>query len=383
LNDWLAARNILAVRLDNIGDVVMLGPALRAVKETSPDARLTLLASPGGAAAAPLLPWIDDVITWRSVWQDLGRLPFDPPREHEFIDLLAARGFDAALIFTSFSQTPHVPGYVCLLAGIPLRAGESKEFGGATLSTELKGAPDALHQVERNLRLVERLGFVARDRRLIVALPEEARAAVPRLLTRAGLDPAAPFVLLHPGASAAARRYPAERYGAVARLLTERGWPALVTGVERERDLVDTVVAAAPLARPLVGGTTLAEYAALVEAARLVVCNDTLPMHLADTLGTPEVVLFAGTDDEEQWRPRDTPAHLLRRPTPCHPCYLFACPIGQPCLDITPEEVVAAAEDMLRSRQVVTAADRPGPDARDRWKRPETSTAVRGWRAES
>lgn len=70
MNEWLAARNILAVRLDNIGDVIMLGPALRAVKETSPQARLTLLASPAGATAALLLPWIDDVIVWRASWQE-------------------------------------------------------------------------------------------------------------------------------------------------------------------------------------------------------------------------------------------------------------------------------------------------------------------------
>ncbi|MBV9706096.1 MAG: glycosyltransferase family 9 protein, partial [Chloroflexi bacterium] len=76
MKEWLAARNILAMRLDNIGDVIMLGPALRAVKETSPQARITLLASPAGTTAASLLPWIDNVITWRAIWQDVGgRMP--------------------------------------------------------------------------------------------------------------------------------------------------------------------------------------------------------------------------------------------------------------------------------------------------------------------
>ena len=147
MNEWLAAKNILAVRLDNIGDVVMLGPALRAVKETSPEARLTLLASLAGSTAVPLLPWVDDVITWRPIWQDVGGcMPFHPARERELINMLAERQFDAALIFTSFSQTPHTPGYACYLAGIPLRAGESKEFGGSTLTTELKGSPCISHK---------------------------------------------------------------------------------------------------------------------------------------------------------------------------------------------------------------------------------------------
>ncbi len=348
MNSWLAARNILAVRLDNIGDVIMLGPALRAIKETAPEARLTLLATPGGATAASLLPWIDDVIVWRPIWQDVGgRMPLNPARELELIDMLAQRQFDAALIFTSFSQTPHTPGYVCYLAGIPLRAGESNEFGGGTLSTQLQGAPTEMHQVERNLRLVEHLGFVARNRTLRVMLSQEAKAAIPSLLRTTGIDPDTPYILLHPGASAKARRYPAERFGAAAEMLTRHGWQVLVTGVEREEEVLTKVQQAAPLAHILMGKTTLAEYAALVERAALVICNDTLPMHLADALRTPEIVLFSGTDYEEQWRPRSTAARLLRRPTPCHPCYLFECPIGLPCLDIPPEEVVETSETLL------------------------------------
>jgi len=348
VNGWLAAKNILAVRMDNIGDVIMLGPALRAVKETSPTARLTLLASPAGTTAAPLLPWLDDVITWRAIWQDVGgRMPFAVARERELIAQLAARQFDAALIFTSFSQTPHSPGYACYLAGIPLRAGESKEFGGGTLSSEVQGAPTEMHQVERNLRLVEYLGFVARDRRLVVAIAEPSRSVATSLLWELGLDPAAPFVLMHPGASAQARRYPVERFGAVAEELSCRGWPVLVTGVEREAQVLVDMARSAPSARYLLAKTTLEEYAALIERAALVICNNTLPMHLADALHTPEVVLFSGTDLEEQWRPRTTPARLLRRGTPCHPCYLFACPLGLPCLDIAVEEVVAAAVELL------------------------------------
>ena len=344
MNEWLAAKNILVIRLDNIGDVLMLGPALRAVKETSPYARITLLASPAGATAMTLLPWIDDVMVWRPIWQDVGgRMAFDPARERELIALLAERHFDAALIFTSFSQSPHAPAYVCYLAGIPLRAGESNEFGGSTLSTQLQGVPTEMHQVERNLRLVEYLGFVARDRMLNVFLPHNE--TITFLLRRVGIQPEESYIVLHPGASAKARRYP--RFGIVANLLTQRGWQVLVTGVEREATLLQDVQHYAPDVHMLMEKTSLTEYAALIERAALVICNDTLPMHLADAVRTPEVVLFSGTDYEEQWRPRSTRARLLRRPTPCHPCYLFECPIGLPCLDIAPEEVVAEAEAML------------------------------------
>lgn len=365
MNDWLRARNILAIRPDNIGDVIMLGPALRAIKETSPGARITLLASTGGASAAPLLPWLDDVIPWRTLWQDLGHLAFDPARERQLIDTLATRRFDAALCFTSFSQSPQPPGYVCYLAGIPLRAGESKEFGGRVLTTELRGATaDEEHQVERNLRLVEALGFVARDRRLAVAVAAEARTAALGLLRGVGLDPEQPFILLHPGASAEARRYPPARSGELARALLERGWPVLVTGVEREAAIVEAVRVGAPGACALIGGTTLGEYAALVERAALTICGNTLPLHLADAVGTPVLALYSGTDRESQWRPRATVSRLLRRPTPCYPCYRFDCPIGQPCLDLPAAEVADAAEELLRGVRLGDVAMRAGGEGR-------------------
>src|SRR5215211_6752781 len=224
-NPWLAARNLLAVRLDNAGDVVMVGPALRAIKTASPGCQITLLASPAGAKAAPLLPWIDSVLVWRSIWQDLGHLPFDPARENELIQLIAERSFDGAVIFSSFSQTPHVAAYACYLAGIPLRAGESKEFGGGTLSAELRGTLDETHQVDRNLRLVQALGFTEVDPALEIAIPDASREEVARRLCDIGISPDQPLALLHPGASAEARRYPAARFRQVVHQLLERGWP--------------------------------------------------------------------------------------------------------------------------------------------------------------
>jgi ADP-heptose:LPS heptosyltransferase len=345
-NAWLAARNLLAVRLDNAGDVVMLGPALRAIKTASPACQITLLASPAGAKAAPLLPWIDTVLVWRSIWQDLGQLPFDPARENELIQLIAERSFDAALIFTSFSQTPHVAGYVCYLAGIPLRAGESKEFGGGTLSTELRGTPDETHQVDRNLHLVRALGFTHVNPALEIAIPDASREEVARRLWDVGISPDQPLVLLHPGASAEARRYPAARFRQVAHQLLERGWPVFVTGSERERDQLE-IVAGDSHAIPVFIDLSIQEFAALVARASTVVCGNTLPLHLADATRTPVVALYSGTDLVSQWCPRFAPSRVLQRATDCAPCYRFTCPIGLPCLDVDPEEILAVVEVLV------------------------------------
>lgn len=337
------------MRLDNIGDVVMTGPALRAIKETLPEAHLTLLVSQGAQEAANLLPWPDQVIAWRSLWQDMGELPFDPAREFGLIQILQAQRFDAAIIFTSFSQTPYAAGYACYLAGIPLRLGEPKDFGGAVLS-DMPPAPTVLeaHQVERNLRLVESVGLSTNDRSLALQIPDGARTHVCELLAQQGLPAGAPYVLLCPWTSCQARNYP--RFGALGqRLRRATGLPAVLTGsprdMERAAALLDEI---GPGAIDLVGQTTVAELAALVAGARLVLTNNTAAMHLADATRTPQVVLFAGTELEAQWAPRDGALRLLRRPTLCHPCFRFECIHDQACLDIDPDQVVARALEMLQ-----------------------------------
>ena len=345
---WAEARRLLVMRLDNIGDVVMTGPVLRALKENLPRVSITLMASPGGKEAAPLLPWVDEVFAWRVLWQDLGRLSFDPAREWELIEAL--RGcYDAAIILTSFKQTPHPAGYACYLAGIPLRLGESKEWGGGVLTDEAPPASDELHQVERNLRLIEHAGFRVEDRSLSVHVPEEAGGTAAELLQARGVAPDAPYVLLNPWASAQARTYPTHRFAFAARLLSEEtGWPVVVSGTEADRsrsgELLDVL---GDRGVDLVGATGLSELAALVEGARLVLTNNTSTMHLLDALRTPGVVLFSGTELEEQWRPRDVPHRLLRRETWCSPCYAFSCPYNLECLDIPPEEVAEAGLSLL------------------------------------
>lgn len=347
-NDWLNARRILVARMDNAGDVLMCGPALRAIRRSLPNAHLTLWASPGGSEVAPLLPEIDSTLVTRAIWQDLGRLDFDPQRERDLVQTLADGQFDGLIVFTSFSQSPLPPAYAGYLAGIPRRAGQSKEFGGAILSDAVMPVPDTTHQVDRNLHLVESLGFPADVRRLAVTIPEESRDTVGVKLHLKGIGFGRPFVVMHPGASCPSRRYAPERFAEVGRsLFKAMNWPVLITGAERDRNLVASIVdEIGPGAISMVGETDLAEFAALVERSTCVITNNTLTMHLADAVGAPEVVLFAGTEHEEQWRPRSTTARLMRRPTDCHPCYRFECPYGLPCLDVPATEVVAAVLEL-------------------------------------
>ena len=346
---WAQARRVLVMRLDNIGDVVMTSPVLRALKENLPASHLTLMASPGGSKAAPLLPWVDGVLPWRVLWQDLGRLPHDPAREWELIEVLRKGSYDGVIILTSFKQTPHAAAYACYLAGIPLRLGESKEWGGGVLTDEAPPTPDELHQAERNLCLIEHTGFRVEDRALGIRVPEEAREETAALLRKHGVAPGTPYLLLCPWTSCQARTYAPDRFARAARRLSdETGWPVVVSGTETDRACSGGLFGVLDRRGvDLVGATDLSALAALVEGARLVLTNNTSTMHLADALRTPAVVLFSGTELEEQWRPRHTPHRLLRRETWCSPCYAFTCPYGLECLDIPPEEVAQAGRSLL------------------------------------
>jgi ADP-heptose:LPS heptosyltransferase len=287
---------VLVVRLDNIGDVIMLGPALRAIRANLPHAGITLMATPGGSQAAPLLPWIDDVMIHRVLWQDIsGTWPLDPARELALVEEIRAKQFDAAIIFTSFTQSPHPPAYVCYLAGIPLRIAQSKEFGGGLLTQWVRPLGDESHQVDRNLHLLRSAGFEVRGTQLEVRIPADDQTRADEQLAAAGVRPGQPFIALAPGASAAARRYDPERFGSVAAALGGRAHPVtgepltvVLLGSQREIELVGGLaVAGRPGVVSVAGQTSVPELAGIINRAALVLANNSGPLHLADALRRP------------------------------------------------------------------------------------------------
>jgi ADP-heptose:LPS heptosyltransferase len=356
------AERVLVLRLDNLGDVILTAPLFRALRDQLPNARLTLLASPGGALAAPLVPGIDHVETLRAVWQDLGgRLAFDPPRELDFIATLRAGRYDAAIVCTSFSQTPFAAGYATYLAGVPVRIGQARDFGGSVLSHTIEPAAEGLHQADRNLHLLDELGIPVADRTLRLRIPLDVDRSAGRLLREAGVgdDP----IVVAPGASCAARRYDPARYGAAARTLArETGRDVVIVGTEREVALAEVVVDACPRAVSLAGRTTFPELAAVVARASLVLCGNSATLHLADAFRRPVVALYSGTDRESEWGPRSAPARLLRIETFCAPCRRFDCPYAMACLDIEPDRVVEAALDLISPAHIS-----PARAEEDRW----------------
>ena len=334
--DWSAMARILVVRPDNVGDVIMTVPALRALRTAAPRARIDLLASPAGAAAASLIDEVGEVVVASVSWQRLpgGTGPDKDGRDPdgELVATLAARGYDAAVVLTSFSQSPWPAAAICRRAGIAVRVGTSKEFGGDALTHWVPAPPDGGHQVDRALAVLAAVGVPSQGTDLAVRVPADADAQAPE----------GRYVVVAPGASCPSRRWPAARFAEVGRGLAERGWTVVVTGTAKEADLVAEASTGVPGAVRLVGTLDLGGLAALVAGADAVVVNNSGGAHLADAVGTPVVELFAGTEEVGQYAPRSVPAAVLTRAVSCAPCRQLVCPFDQECLDIPPGEVVAA-----------------------------------------
>ncbi len=353
-NKWRNARKILCVRLDAMGDVLMTGPAIRALRESAPERRITLLTSPSGASAARLLPWVDETIVYEAPWMKAPAPRSDPGPDLEMIRRLAAERFDAAAIFTVYSQNPMPAALLCYLAGIPLRLAHCRENPYQLLTdwiVETEPETRVRHEVRRQLDLAASVGCQTADERMAIRVPEQARYHVKKILDEHVIQDAdCLWVVIHPGSTAPSRRYAPESFAAAARrLVVELGVRVVLTGSEAERPLIEGIQRAmgeAP-SLSLAGQLDLAELAALLERAPLLISNNTGPVHLAASVGTPIVDLYALTNP--QHTPWETPSRVLNHDVPCKYCYKSVCPEGHHnCLRLVdPDQVVAAAVELL------------------------------------
>lgn len=338
-------RRILAVRLDSVGDVLLTEPALRALAAVAP---VTLLTSRAGRAVAELTDVVDDVIEYDCPW-----IAADPPEVAAGdVDRLVAevwlRQPDMAVIFTSQRQSPLPTALLLRLAGVPRIGARSPEYPGTLLDVRLRDDP-VVHEVERNLALVAAMG---------VRPPDDRRVRVRPCPTPA-LDLPARYVVVHPGASVPARSLSPTRWtdviDALGPSLHELGIDLVLTGTAGDA-LHDDLRRHKWVAEDLTARTDLPELVAVLTGADAVCVGNTGPMHLAAAVGTPVAACFPPTVALERWRPWMTPHEILgHHDVPCAGCHQRHCPYDhQPCLDIDPNDVVAAVRRLVGRRGMRT-----------------------------
>jgi len=333
---------VLVARLDSAGDVLLAGPAVRAIAAgdhgDSPN-DVIMLCGPHGAAAARLLPGVIDVLIWSAPWiAD----PAPEPTEElmgQLQDLVAVAGVDEAVILTSFHQSPLPLALLLRLAGVRRIAGASVDYAGSLLDVRLRPGedfPEDQPEAERALGIAEAAGY---------ALPpgDDGRLQVANLTDVPELLGSGPYIVVHPGATVPARAWPPLHHAAAVELLTAAGFRVVVTGGPGETELTGTV--AGPEAVDLGGRTDLSTLGSVLAGASVVVTGNTGPAHLAAAVGTPVVCLFSPVVPAVRWAPYRVPVELLGdQQAACALSRARICPVqGHPCLSsVSPEDVVDA-----------------------------------------
>lgn len=347
---WQSCAHVLCIRLDNMGDVLMCTPAFRALRQSGVR-RLSLLTSPSGSAVAPFIPEIDSTLCYDAAWVKNGSA--GRGQDMDAIGRLRALRPDAAVIFTTCTQSPLPAALLCHLAGIPRVLAHCRENPYRLVTDwvrETEPGQAVRHEVQRQLDLVAAIGARSDDVGLAFQVKDVDRQSLRHTLHREGVCEAEGWICVHAGATAPSRRYPARQWAEALVQLRGDGRRVLLLGGHETEGLASALGEARGLLPGLIdlsGRLTLGELAAALEHAAVLICNNSGPAHIAAALGVPVVDLYALTNP--QHTPWHTPSRVLNHDVPCKHCYRSVCPEGhQACLTgVEPARVAMAARELM------------------------------------
>ena len=349
--------SILAVRPDGLGDVLLTGPAVRALAAGGRE--VNFLAGPAGTEAAALLPGVTRVLAEALPWIDPEPAAVARGQIRRLVRAVRRVRPAEAVIFTSFHQSPLPTALVLRMAGVRRISAISEDYPGSLLDVRHQLTAD-IPEARRNLSLAQAAGF-----RLPPGDPGTLALTGPLPDTQS-LTGGGRYIVLHPGASVPARRPSAARTAVLITALADAGYRVLVTGSAGERQLAGRDPAGCAH-RPdrvvnLCGRTDLPRLASVLAGADVAVAPNTGAAHLATAVGTPVVSLFAPVVPAARWAPYGVPTVLLGdQSAPCAGSRARACPVpGHPCLDgIEPAAVVAAVAALTRGAPSGAAHGQP------------------------
>lgn len=307
----IAPERIVILRALQLGDLLCAVPAWRALRRALPQAHITLVGLPW---ARGFVERFDSILDGMIEFPGVPAFPEQEPRLHLFPAFLAevqSWEFDLAL---QMQGSGTVSNTLVSLFGARELAGFTPAGWVPPEAGRFLEYPEGEHEIRRLLSLVEFLGFPSQGEELEFPLQAQDWAslrAVLREMGEPGLLQAGGYVCLHPGARSPERRWPVERFAALADALAGLGLKVVITGAATERELVSALLARMrdpSLVVDLSGRTDLGALAALISGARLLICNDTGVSHLAAALRTPSLVLFSASDPR-RWAPLNGELH--------------------------------------------------------------------------
>lgn len=344
MTDWRGCKNILCIRPDNMGDLIMSGPAIRALKETF-GAHITLLTSSMAKIIAAHMPEIDETIVFDLPWVKNENI-IDNDSILLLVDALKLRRFDAAVIFTVYSQNPLPTAMLPYMAGIPRILAYCRENPYGLLTRwvpEREPYSFIRHQVRRDLDLVKEVGAVSSCESLCLHVDDEWHKVASKLEDM-GVELDRRWLILHAGVSEVKRQYPFDLWVETAhKIIDELGFQVLLTGVASEKPLTDHLQQAiGESSYSIAGLLNMEEFICLVKRAPVLVSVNTGTIHIAAAAGTPVVVLYAQTN------PQHTPWKV--------PCKVLQVPVAEELR--SKNEVIRYVNRKLYNEHI----DMPGPD---------------------
>jgi ADP-heptose:LPS heptosyltransferase len=298
---WQSCKSLLVIRLDNMGDLLMSVPAINALKQTF-QSKITVLTSSAAKDIAAHIQVIDDVIVYDVPWMKSSTE--NPPHlVWTIIDLLRAKRFDAAVIFTVFSQNPLPAAMLAYMAEIPLRLAYCRENPYQLLTDwvpESEPYQTIRHQVARDLQLVQHIGATTADDSISIALPDHAWESAQGKLIQNGVSINRPWIIVHPGVSEIKRKYPVDDWvEAVTKIRSALNCQIILTGLEQERGLTEDIQAPAGAdVFSVAGALSLEEFIMVIHHSPLVITVNTATAHIAAATKTKVIVLYAMTNPQ-------------------------------------------------------------------------------------
>jgi ADP-heptose:LPS heptosyltransferase len=317
MNSWEYCHEILCVRLDNMGDVLMSTPAIAALKESF-GCRITLLTSSMGAPIASYIQCIDEVLVFDAPWVKTKGME-DRDASTRMISTLKDKNFDAAVIFTVFSQNPLPAALLLYQAGIPRRLAYCRENPYMLLTDwvpEKEPYEFIRHQVVRDLDLVKNVNATVKDDRIQLRLTNEEWPELKAKVESYGADLSRPWIIFHPGVSEVKRQYPATDWISIGRNISREGYTILLTGTAEHVPGLCEISAGIGHNCVVLPALTLHEFMLLVRHAPLVLTVNTATAHIAAAVETPVIVLYAETN------PQHTPWKV------CNRIFTFPVPVN-------------------------------------------------------
>ncbi len=310
--EWASCKNILVIRADNMGDVLMSSPAIRAVKE-SLECKITLLTSSAGSIITPYIDCIDEVIKVDFPWI---KNDHEPSSIHRIIDQLQNLNFDAAIIFTVFSQNPLPAALIAYMAGIPLRLAYCRENPYHLLTDWVpdKEPYDIIkHQVQRDLDLVAAIGCHSSNTNMDLRMEHDSFIKATQKASGI-VDISGGYIIVHPGVSEDKRKYPNTLWvDLVQQIQNQFNLTVLITGAISETSLCsDIAEESGANVFNCAGMFSIDEFIALIAGSSLVVSVNTGTVHIASAIAKPVIVLYADTNP--QHTPWNTPSEVFMFP---------------------------------------------------------------------